>query len=515
MPKECEAFGMQAQAQLEAATQSIGVLWPQGQDTPDRSFSWRWALGLALLALALRLLGLNQQLWYDEIVTLLDSVRIPFVTILTTYSDHNQHTFYSILARISTLLLGEQPWVLRLPAVLFGAASVPALYFCARLMTTQREALLAAAFLTVSYHHVWFSQNARGYTGLVFFTLLATYFFIRGARESSLRPWIAYALAIALGMYMHLTMAFVAAGHGLVYLWLLAVRIRQSGRPPGNFFLPLAGFALGAVITLLLYAPALPTLLHESYTQVVPQWINPQHLLMETLGGLSASAGLGAVVMGGVILLVGLVSLWRTDRYAVGLMVVPLLVTAVMVLSLWPIAHQQPRFFFFAIGFGLVFLTRGAMVWAATAARLWQRDARTEVRWGTALAGLMLLASAWSLRPAYLYPKQDFLGAMAFVDAERQPGDTVVTAGLAALPYQRYYGRNWPVVETPAQLDAVRAQGRRTWLLYTLPEFERWLHPEVWDVIQSDFTTVRVFHGTLGGGEIYVCRQEAFSPGGK
>ncbi len=475
---------------------------------------WAWLAFLTLAALALRLIALDQQLWYDEMATLIESVRQPLATILTTYSSQNQHTLYSILAHGSIALLGDSSWALRLPAVLFGVASIPALYLCARQMTNRREALLASALLTVSYHHVWFSQNARGYTGLVFFTLLTTYFFLRGARTGRFRPWVGYALALALGIYMHLTMGFIAAGHGLVYLWLLAVRIRQSGRSSRNFFLPLAGFALGAVITLLLYAPAIPEVLQSTIGQAGSRWTNPQYLVVETLRGLAAGAGGGiiAVAAAGLILLTGLVSHWRADRYAVGLMVAPGLVTALMILV---IAHQQPRFFFFAIGFGLIFLTRGAMVWAATAARLWQRDARTEVRWGTVLAGLMLLASAWSLRPAYLYPKQDFLGAMAFVDAERQPGDTVVTAGLAALPYHRYYGRNWPAVETPAQLDAVRAQGRRTWLLYTLPVFERWLHPEVWDVIQSDFTTVRVFRGTLGGGEIYVCRREAFSPGGK
>ena len=42
--------------------------------------------------------------------------------------------------------------------------------------------LAAAGLLTVSYHHVWFSQNARAYTALLFFTLIATTLCLRMCR---------------------------------------------------------------------------------------------------------------------------------------------------------------------------------------------------------------------------------------------------------------------------------------------------------------------------------------------
>ena len=122
-------------------------------------------------------------------------------------------------------------------------------------MTNRREALLASALLTVSYHHVWFSQNARGYTGMLLWTLLGTYFFIRGARTGGLRPWAAYGFVMALGTYTHLTMGFVAVGHGLVYLWLLATRARHLGRRPRSLLAPMAGFALAGLLALLLNAP--------------------------------------------------------------------------------------------------------------------------------------------------------------------------------------------------------------------------------------------------------------------
>jgi hypothetical protein len=496
-----------------------------------------------LVAAVVRSIGLNQQLWYDEITTLLDSVRHPLAAILTTYTSQNQHTLYSILARGSIVLLGEQPWKLRLPAVLFGVASIPALYFCARLWTTQREALLGSALVVVSYHHVWFSQNARGYTGMVFWTLLGTSFFILGTRQARLAPWVGYGVVIALGMYTHLTMGLVAAGHGLVYLWLLLTRRRELGHWPRNGLSPLIGFTLAGVLALVLYAPVLGQLFHRTMGQAGPpgragsavqsEWTNPLWMVRETLRGLRAGAGgvpllrEGVLVAGGPLLLTGLGSYWRANRYVVGLIALPGIVTAAVMLvlehNLWP------RFFFFAIGFGLLLLVRGAMVWGELMARLGRRPQaglrpakdsgplagesplkgsgpQAGVRWGTALVAVMLLGSAFSLRSVYLYPKQDFVGAMEFVEANRQPGEPVVTAGLASLPYQRYYGRNWPAVATRAQLEAVRATGRPAWLLYTLPVYVRSRQPEVWNAIQTEFTTVRVFRGTIGDGEIYVCK---------
>ena len=96
---------------------------------------------------------------------------------------------YSVMAHGSIRLLGEQPWTLRLPAVFFGVVSIPALYFFGRMLTTNREALFACALMAVNYQHVWFSQNARGYTGMLLWTLLSSIFFLRCAHGGNRRDW--------------------------------------------------------------------------------------------------------------------------------------------------------------------------------------------------------------------------------------------------------------------------------------------------------------------------------------
>ena len=102
-----------------------------------------WLLVLTVLAAALRVIGINRGLWWDEIDFLLVSVRHPLVEIVTIFPGDIQHPLYAILARLSILTFGEHVWSLRLPALIFGVASIPMLYLLGASVTTRIEALVA------------------------------------------------------------------------------------------------------------------------------------------------------------------------------------------------------------------------------------------------------------------------------------------------------------------------------------------------------------------------------------
>ena len=58
----------------------------------------------------LGLYGLDSELWYDEIATLIDSVRPPLGEILTTFPSNNDHKFFSVLAHLSIEAFGDTPY---------------------------------------------------------------------------------------------------------------------------------------------------------------------------------------------------------------------------------------------------------------------------------------------------------------------------------------------------------------------------------------------------------------------
>jgi len=500
---------------LPDSYRSSTVLWPAPSASGEEPVAWVPLFGLVTIGTILRVVSLNQQLWFDEILTLLDSARQPVLRTITHYGGQNQHILYSVLAHGSIRLFGEQPWTLRLPAVFFGVASIPTLYFFGRLVTTNREALLASALVTINYQHVWFSQNARGYTGIAFWTLLTSIFFIRSATNGKRSDWILYGVAAALGIYTHLMMVCVVVGQALLYVLLLGSKGSSNWYTSRNCVSLLYGFILCGFLSLLLYAPVIPSVL--AHTIVVAgdpshyQWTSPFWAVREVVRSLRGGilGGLLAITLVGVILLSGFIAYCQENRFAVGLMILPGLITAMSLLA----THHNfwPRFFFFEIGFALLLVVRGAMVLGKLGAQMLGRPDKLGLKAGTALVLLILLASVVPLRAEYRYPKQDYLGAMKFLDEHQQPGEQVMTAGSLSTPYQRYYHRNWPLVQTHAQFESALRSDHATWIVYSMPNSIRISQPEVWAIIEKNFTLVRAFSGTLGGGTIYVSKSNEHS----
>lgn len=490
-------------------TPTIGPVLPAPERAADgavptvgaaRAGAAAWFLPVVLaVAAGLRIPDLGSGLWYDEIDTLVGSVRHPLAWILTTYQSQNQHLLYSVAARLSLLVFGDTNVALRLPALVFGLGSIWAFHRLARRLVTPIEAMIGTTALAVSYHHVWFSQNARGYTGLLFFSILATDAFHRLLTDRP-RGWgttVAYGGWMALAAYVHITAAFVGVAHLLV---LLAVTARARNRREVGLR-PAIGLALSAGFALLLYAPVLTqlmgTLVGPSPHAARSEWQSPLWLLGETIRGLARGLPGGgfALAAGVVVVTAGLVSFWRRDRVLVGLLVLPAVVTGAVVFGL---GHNLwPRFFFFSAGFAVLIVVRGGYALAGLGL------GRRAVAVATVVAVAGLVGSALTVPRAW-GPKQDFAAAAALVDRERAPGDAVVTVDLTAYPYRAYFGRDWTEVTGLDSLLRVEAGHPRTWLLYTFPIRLAAVQPEIWSRLRTAYDTAGVFPGTVGDGAVVV-----------
>lgn len=482
----------------------------------SRSTTWRsWvALSvLTLVALSLRLWHLNTDLWFDELLTLLNFVRLPLGDLVTSLPDQNNHLLFSVLSYASVRLFGESAWAVRLPSVLFGVMSLWALFLLGRRVLGTRQALLACALMTVSYHHIWFSQNARGYMALLFFSLAATWLFLEAVDRQGWIWWLTYSVAIALGMLSHLTMMFVVASHVLVYLAMLWLhRSRESNRASFNWR-PFIAWVLCVSFTTQFYALALPEFLHVGLHEVSleSEWTSPWWVIAETLRNLRFGfSGLLVVLCGGAMVFYGWLHMLRREWQTAMLLVLPALLAGGSMLAsghnLWP------RFFFFTMGFALLIAVHGTMlVPQLVTARL--TKFKSHETWGlaagTALACLMIAASAVTVPRNYVHPKQDFTGAREYIESHRGPNDAVVAVGLAGVAYGRYFAPSWSVAQTREELDAARRDKQKVWLVYTLPVEVKAYRPDVWRAIQSEFEVVKVFPGTLGGGEVFVCRDQS------
>ena len=471
------------------------------------SRTWIILLGLVALGLGLRFYAINTELWLDEIYLRARYAPLEFRQLISTYDSQNHQPLYSILSRISWLAAAGADWSIRVPAVLFGAGSLVALWWLGRRLTSDSEALLCVAFLTVSYHHVWFSQNARGYTAILFFALVGTGVFYRlceGQGRARSLAWT-YALLMALAAYTHLTAALIVVGH-LLALMFTTRWTTDEGRRAALW--PVIALVLSGLLTILFYAPMLPQVLRvisePTMEGVAVEWTGTGWMLREGLRVLSRGipGGVVSVLVALSVLATGLASYWRQSRRATLLMFLPVVVTLAVIVAM---RHNLwPRFFFFAAGFLVLAAVRGGFV--VVRALVPRQAERLAVAGACAVAFLSLLTvpRAWQ-------PKQQFRAAYEFVEGERQPGDAVIALDAAASVYSLLgLGADWQNVADPEGLTVAERSARRTWIVYTLTERVRAVSPALFrELTEPRYQVVRVFPAGVGGGEIHVLRHDS------
>lgn len=469
-----------------------------------------WLL-LALLvpALSFRLIALESGLWLDEIAMLIDFVRKPLGEVLRAYPSDNQHPLYTLCAWVSARLLGEEAWTIRLPAVLCGVLSVAAVFALGCRLTSRAEAFLAAALLAVSYHHVWFSQNARGYTALLWFSVLSCHSFLAGMQEGSRRAWLLQGISLALATFTHTTAVLLGISQALVYLWWRCSS-REPRRGRARLLAPALGIVLGGLLSLALHALMLPQMLGfyggEGQGFIEAEWTRPLWMVAETARNLGSNAVLGAAVLVGALLvfLAGFRSYWREQREMAGLFVLPGLLGAVLLIALG--RNLWPRFFFFLAGFGALLVVRGVNEVASRLIPQRLRAAPSAARWGFALWGLLVMSLILLLPRTYAIPKQDYAGARRHVESLVRPGEVVMTAGLATFPYQAYYGGGFLAVETVEDVKQVLATAPGAYLIYTLPIFLQSRSPDLWSYLEQHGREVGRFRGSVGNGDVVILR---------
>lgn len=460
--------------------------------------------GLFLLALLVRLPGLDGDLWLDEVATLVDFVRLPLLEQVTTYTSANNHVFYSILARLSILVFGESAWAVRLPALLFGALTVPALYVLAGRFVSRRESLAAAVVLGVAYQHAYFSQNARGYTGLLLLTVISTWLLSRALREDRRILWALYAVTTAVNIYLLLSALFVCVGQ---FVGALATSVLPAARDLGRlrFRRLMLWMSIAAVLTLAIYSPLLFSMFETFVVSSKNVGWRPSleflHVIIRDLAP-NRIVLIGALV-GAPVALAGLVSLLRKAPLLGFAFALPPAIEFVVALSIG--AGTYPRRFLLLLPFLVLVAVRGAALVADAAGGFFGRKRLSNTLFAALVLAGCVTASA-GLPRLYHLPKQDYRGALAYVEARRAPGDVVAAAYLAQLGVQ-FYDPEAVSAREVGDLQALLAGDRRIWLIGTFPGDMRVRAPELEQLIDDRFDELARLPGLVGDGEMIIWLQ--------
>lgn len=438
---------------------------------PASSRSSAVSLGLlTAAALALRLVQLTRfEFFVDEAATwwfarLAASGRIAEQMAL----EPTPPLYYTLVGGVMRLF-GESDFVMRLPSAVFGAATVPAVYFLGRRLFNARVGWIAAVILAIHPLHVMYSREARVYPLLLLLAILLLLALHRALGSAGWRRWLEVGGVLAVACYSHFYGLFLLAFAGLAVL-LLGRGARERWR----------GVAAVAAAGLLFAPYLLLTLPHlqgsgaawsiESFYTDFPEERSLGRVLEQQLVGADRHPYLRQLdrpptppwvrwpaVAAQLGLLAAAVAsgLGGGDRRRRALLLL-LLGWLVPILLPWGVTHTFRAIFhsgrhdFYTLGAVAVLLAAGLDALIA--------DRRRSRRWAAvACAGAMVLGAGFRLYHLHRIPAPEpHRRAGAFLAHAAGHGDRVIAFGIRRLVtehYARLAGSAVPFRSFPADTD--------------------------------------------------------------
>jgi hypothetical protein len=414
----------------------------------------------------------GKQIWGDRVVQ--DTTHVPF---------------YFFLLHFLIELAGDSDFTLRFLSVLFGVLTVPLIYFMGNKLCHGhgRIGLWAALLATFSPFYLWYSQEARMYTLLVFLGLLSVYCLLRAIGEDKAGWYVTYAVTATAMLYTSLFSIGLFAFEGL--LGLLAIWKRRRWVILAVFVIISLAFLPGLWPRLVWLGPERPQLEDYNY------WPG---ILLDILNSLNFGLSLDPTRLTLpnlallVIFVIGLLSpgivgrrsltepfdtaqdrpfdtardrpqrRWYSSLFLLGYVSLPI-ISLYLVSLLQPI-YRGSRYlmiispaYYLGLAAGLVAIKRRTRLIFLLCLSL-------------ILGGMLLSDYSYFFSPDY--HKEDYRSVARRVEEHSQVGDVIVGASFDSWAFPHYYRGHLPMVWLPrpgkdmvTDVQEVARQYDRIWLV--------------------------------------------------
>ena len=456
---------------------------------------------LLALSIIVRLIRVNESLWYDEIAALATYVMHgPGVIMGNAFTTAN-HPLQSLLSWLS-MPLSIEPGI-RLPSLLAGPVAVYAIWKFTRQVASDGAGLVAAGAMTFAPAAVLASGEARGYALSLALGALASCMMLSMLRQTQRRSTpILYALFMSLATWAHLVAACLALGHMVLALWNLRRKDQRATSISAIFAVIWAGF-----LSIGLWSPALPDLFHARNQFLALTGNEPTLVGHEGMALLQQLAGAygWAAIPSALLVIIGLATTLRQQHLRLALAVVALGVP-LAVIGAW-LGHSwlYARFVLFAMP-ASAFLIALALSW------LWK------LRPWFAITLAAITLATWSTDILTRVPKQSLREAIAFIAAHKSPQDTVAIITPADNVGQWYaLANNFELLSTGqngSKLDECLRLTRPApkWIVVLYPQSIS--EPVIGCMRLGDYKFTKSFPGWVdwGAGDIQVFQRDSVPP---
>ena len=424
---------------------------------------------ITLLAAVIRGLYLSQPMQHDEAYTFIAFASRPFANSISDYSLPNNHVFHTILVYLAYHLLGNQPWIIRLPAFVAGVAIIPLTYGAGAIYYSRKAGLLSAGLAAASPLLISYSANARGYTLICAFALCAVILAAYIKDHPNGIAWALFVLACGLGFY---TIPIMLYPFGMVVAWLiLSAGLGDISPAYGRAFWNYLVIALLilAGLAALLY---LPIFIKSGIEAVVNNsYVRPDDsaVLLEQIRSRIAStaeqwtAGIprGAGMLSVVGFIASLALHKRISRQKAPLQVAAVLwiLVAIVLQRVAPLA----RVWMFLLPLYIIWSTAGilGLLWLAIPARVQPQASGLVFLAAILIPGVVMISSFTQTAASGNAPGAEE-GITLYFQEHLQPGDIVVAQSPIATPLQ-YYFQAYGL--PPGSFDYQAADPQKLWVV--------------------------------------------------
>lgn len=405
----------------------------------------------------LRFCGVGaQSLWVDELWSIKAACIGEALSPVAVFTNI-QGPAHAVLVH-AVAYLSEREGVLRSISALFGTATIAVVYALANDLFDRKTALLAALLTAISPFLIWYSQELRNYSMVIFFASLSTLAAWRLVVQGS-ASWRTLVFATVLGGLSNLSLAFLSIGHWIFAAprlvknrafrvrWILAFVIVLVLVSPWIWGLAnwtkvdRVGERIGAVAggdtSELLRGETTFTPMAVPYSFYVMAYgysLGPSSIELHTTAPASAFmkhaayTGPAALVLA-LVFFLGLRSFAESRarlRLLLPTIIVPLVGTSV--LAILNVKVFNPRYIAVTLPLIIVLMAAGVT--------------RLKGLPGRVVAGVLIVLCLWSVGNYYwnpVYWREDVRGAVQYIEERENSGDVILVPVVADV-FDHYYG---------------------------------------------------------------------------
>jgi len=191
-------------------------------------------------------------LWLDEALTVSDTLYVFKGLSLWQAIHFRPLNFWLTGWMFSVLPVSE--WSARLVPCLVGVITIPVLYYISREFLGNIAAMLSSTLLALSTWHIYWSQNARGFALLLFFSMISMGLFYSGLEKGNRIHLLGSLVALGIAYLAHPVALFML----LAYCgYLVLIPLTGFVRPPGYTASVLSVFCIPLALVVALTLPGL------------------------------------------------------------------------------------------------------------------------------------------------------------------------------------------------------------------------------------------------------------------